>query len=105
MAELDFTTASAQEIVENFLRDGCVLLRKFADTAALDALRDAVQCLYEEIDDVHITPADLHRRGARQFHEFVFTEAHTKLLDCVFHGFSYAVSGATASRRIDPEKS
>ena len=80
MAEFDFTTAPVDEIVENFLAEGCVLLRKFADTAALDALRDTVRCLYEEIDDVHITPGDLHRRGARQFHEFVFTETHAKLL-------------------------
>ena len=104
MAEFEFTTALVEEIVANFLADGCVLLRKFVDTAALDALQDTVRRLYNEIDGEHVTPGDLWLRGERQFHEFMFTEKHAKLLDCLFEGFGYGVSAATASRRIDPEK-
>lgn len=100
MSEVDFLTASFEAILRPYFTYGCVLLRNSANLNNLTTLIKAVDALYTEIDDIHIYPRDLQRRGLLQFHEYIFGEKHYNLSNNIFIT-KYSVSEDTATRRID----
>jgi hypothetical protein len=100
MSEVDFSNADLSEILYPYFTDGCVLLRKFASIEGLTKLISAVDELYSEMSETHISPRDLRQRGMPEFHEYFFDEKHNSLLDNVFRS-EYKVSDDTATRRID----
>jgi hypothetical protein len=100
MAEVDFRTASLNEILRPFFTDGCVLLRKFAEVDRLSNLINVVDELYSEIRDIHVNPRDMAQHGLQQFHEYIFAEKHYALLGQIFGG-DYHVSEESCARRID----
>jgi hypothetical protein len=100
MAEVDFRTASLDKILRPFFREGCVLLRNFAEVDRLTKLINVVDDLYGEIRDIHVNPRDMVQRGLPQFHEYIFDEKHNALLGEIFEG-DYRVSEESCARRID----
>ena len=101
MAELDFESASLEEILAAYFSDGCVLLRNFVGSPSLVQLMKFVENLYEEIDEIHIQPRHLQARNLPPFHEHLFHDKHYTLLARIFGENAYEVSSETATRRID----
>jgi hypothetical protein len=99
--EVDFRSASYDEILDQYFRNGCVVLRRFADHARLDRLINMVNEYYDKWGGLHIHPCDLRDRGLPQFYEVLFEARHEELLSRVF-GKHYHMSEETGSRRIDP---
>ncbi len=100
MPELNFRTASIDEISDAYFREGSVLLRNFVNVERLRSLSEFVDQLYEEIDEDHIFPHHLKSRNLANFHEFVFQAKHHSLLEKIFGSFPYDVSVNTATRRV-----
>ena len=101
MAELDFESASLEEILAAYFSEGCVLLRNFVRPPSLVQFIRFVENLYEEIEEIHIQPRHLQARNLLPFHEHLFHDKHYALLAQVFGDNEYEVSSETATRRID----
>lgn len=101
MAEVDFESASLDEIIGAYFGEGCVLLRNFAKEDSLVQLRESVDHLHQEIDEIHIQPRHLQERNLPSFHTHIFREKHYALLAQIFGGNEYEISGDTATRRVD----
>jgi hypothetical protein len=102
MAELDFRSSPVEAILDEYYREGCVLLHNFASVEALAGLIEFVDNLYGELEFPHIQPAQLRELGLGPFHERIFDEKHYALLAAVFGENEYSVSDATAARRVAP---
>src|SRR5262249_17912327 len=101
-AGLDFAATPAERIVGELLDQGCVLLRDFADSAALEAMRVFVEEAYAGVEGPHVYARDLAARGLPAFHEPLFGERHHALLARLFGEYGFGVSRQTVSRSIDP---
>lgn len=101
MAEVDFESSSADQIIDAYWADGCVLLRNFVRLETLTKLIALVGKVYEEIESGHIFPHDLKARGLADFHEYLFVEKHYDILERLFGHGRYYVHKSTATRRVD----
>src|SRR6266566_8303633 len=100
MAEFDFYNASLKEIVDAYLADGCVLLRRFLKPESLACVGELVNSLSDKSNEAHIEPQHLRKWGLPLFHERLFENKHLQLLDFLFRDSGYEVSERTATRRI-----
>jgi hypothetical protein len=101
--EADFQTTEIADIVQLYLHNGCVLLRRFCDETALQDLRQNLDVVHQEIDQVHLYPHHLRERGLQQPQEYLFSDKHWRLLDAVFAGAGFRDLEGNVSRRMDPQ--
>jgi hypothetical protein len=99
MAELDFRSASIDDIDAAFRGDGCVLLRRCFATADLERLRDAIDATAPAAV-IHFSDWEMRTRGRPHFCDYVFGDRHRQLVSRLLGG-RYRVSRNTTTRRID----
>ena len=103
LREADFPTVPNPEIVGNFVRQGCILLRNFADPMRLLELKEVLSPVYEEVNGPHVFQQHLAERGLPDFMEYVFcSEKHHELLKLVYKGYKHRLLRGSA-RRVEPE--
>jgi hypothetical protein len=100
MAELDFHTASIDDIRDIYFAEGCVLLRGFVDADKLTALTTALDPILEQTDALHTTDRDMRKRGLLHFHDYLFETRHHELVKSIL-GPRYRVANDSNTRRID----
>jgi hypothetical protein len=100
MAELDFSKASIDEVLQVYFADGSVLLRNFASPKKLSALKADVDRILDQRNEIHLYDREMEANGLPHFSDYIFDEKHRFLLQEVF-GNDYRISGDTATRRID----
>lgn len=101
MAELDFWSASIDEIGAAFQREGCVLLRHFVAVADLARLQAAIDAVAPP-GALHFNDGDMRGRGRPHFYDYLFGDKHRALVECLI-GAEFRVSSNTVTRRIDAE--
>jgi hypothetical protein len=101
--EVDFQTARVEEIVEQYFRHGCVLLRRFCAVAALADFREKVDLVHREVNQVHIGPSHLLERGLQLPQYYLFSQKHYDLLQAVYGDLGYSELEGNVTRRMDPQ--
>ena len=99
MAELDFRSASIDEIGAAFRSDGSVLLRHFVLPDGIDALRASLDAVMPT-GAIHFSDPEMTAQGRPHFFEYVFGEKHRALVESLV-GRGYRISRDTVTRRID----
>lgn len=99
MAELDFRSASIEEIGAALRSGGCVLLRHFVAPEDLDALHRTLDGVMPE-GVLHFSDPEMTAHGRRHFFEYIFGEKHRRLVESLV-GSNFRVSRNTVTRRID----
>jgi hypothetical protein len=101
--ELDFQTADVDEIVALYLSNGCVLLRRFCDVTELQRLREKIDIVHQDVDDVHVYPSHLYDHGLKLPQEYLFSEKHYNLLEAVYGDLGFRYLEGNVSRRMDAQ--
>ncbi|HEV2186834.1 MAG TPA: hypothetical protein VGR70_06480 [Stellaceae bacterium] len=99
MAELDFHSASIDQIGAAFRGEGCVLLRNCIDADNLARLKGTLDEILAGQDTIHFADWEMTARGLPHFCEYLFGDKHYTLLDSVLGG-RHRVSRNTSTRRI-----
>jgi SAM-dependent methyltransferase len=98
--QLDFCSSPVTEVVEKFLRNGSVLLHNFAENSALLRMKKDIDQLYRQIKDVHVHDHQMTERGFRDISDYIFTDKHRQLADCLFGKLQYRTQAL--ARRTHP---
>lgn len=101
MWETDFSTAKFPEVMANFVHNGSVLLRRFAEPKRLLELRRVLDEVYKETRFAHLLEMELTSRGFAGISEYVLSPVHKKFIEAFFDGFSYKPC-QSFSRRVQP---
>jgi hypothetical protein len=99
LPELDFQTATIDDVLAAYFANGCVLLRNFVPRARLLQLQNTLDQILDETEQVHFYDREMAGRGLPHFYEYVFEDKHRALLNEISPD-EYRI-GDTATRRID----
>jgi hypothetical protein len=99
--ELDFRTASPDEIAAGLFASGCVMLRNFTAPGCIDDISYYARKLHLKTTKAHVEEKDFISDGLLPFRNYLFGCKHYNLLDAIFDGKKYApLTPATNTRRI-----